>query len=205
MIRFRVAIESSAQSASWCEASSGHEGKKAGRAKEHGATHALVHEEPPKPDKSVFSSRRRRKRVQRKPFAPLAAAEAVFAPAAPQRQAEVPSVGAPCRPLPGRGRHRRLSWSAQGRTGSRSHRWRRPKEVTTKTQSQALWSRPTLPMPLGNRKRKSLLPDALESESGCREKLKRPKRRPGPEKKTKPNLRTTPPDGDLRGDPITAA
>ena len=38
----RVAIEKLSSKARAGEASAGHEGKKAGRAKEHGATHALV-------------------------------------------------------------------------------------------------------------------------------------------------------------------
>jgi len=90
----RVAIEKLSSKARAGEASAGHEGKKAGRAKEHGATHALVHEEPPKPDKKRILIKKKKEEGAEEAVAPLAAAEAVFAPAAPQG-AEVPSVAAP--------------------------------------------------------------------------------------------------------------
>jgi translation initiation factor IF-2 len=56
----RVAIEKLSSKARAGDASAGHEGKRAGRAKEHGASHALVHEEPPKPDKKRILIKKKR-------------------------------------------------------------------------------------------------------------------------------------------------
>ncbi|MBS0171680.1 MAG: translation initiation factor IF-2 [Nitrospira sp.] len=76
----RVAIEKLSSKARTGESAAGHEGKKSGRAKEH----ALVHEEPPKPDKKRILIKKKKEEGAEEGVAPLAAAEAVFAPATPQ-------------------------------------------------------------------------------------------------------------------------
>ncbi|HNI68134.1 MAG TPA: translation initiation factor IF-2 [Nitrospira sp.] len=195
----RVAIEKLSSKARAGEASAGHEGKKAGRAKEHGATHALVHEEPPKPDKKRILIKKKKEEGAEEAVAPLAAAEAVFAPAAPQG-AEVPSVGAPEATAP------EVVEAASPELVPVEPVVSQPpvapvvEAVATKP-AQVSVVTPTLPD--AGAKKKSPAAEALESEAAAREKLKKAKKAPRTREEDEAKFKNDATRwGDLRAIPV---
>ena len=195
----RVAIEKLSSKARAGEASAGHEGKKAGRAKEHGATHALVHEEPPKPDKKRILIKKKKEEGAEEAVAPLAAAEAVFAPAAPQG-AEVPSVGAPEATAP------EVVEAASPELAPVEPAVSQPpvapvvEAVATKP-AQVSVVTPTLPD--AGAKKKSPAAEALESEAAAREKLKKAKKAPRTREEDEAKFKNDATRwGDLRAIPV---
>ena len=195
----RVAIEKLSSKARAGEASAGHEGKKAGRAKEHGATHALVHEEPPKPDKKRILIKKKKEEGAEEAVAPLAAAEAVFAPAAPQG-AEVPSVGAPEATAP------EVVEAASPELAPVEPVVSQPpvapvvEAVATKP-AQVSVVTPTLPD--AGAKKKSPAAEALESEAAAREKLKKAKKAPRTREEDEAKFKNDATRwGDLRAIPV---
>ncbi|HMZ55556.1 MAG TPA: translation initiation factor IF-2, partial [Nitrospira sp.] len=195
----RVAIEKLSSKARAGEASAGHEGKKAGRAKEHGATHALVHEEPPKPDKKRILIKKKKEEGAEEAVAPLAAAEAVFAPAAPQG-AEVPSVAAPEATAP------EVVEAASPELVPVEPVVSQPpvapvvEAVATKP-AQVSVVTPTLPD--AGAKKKSPAAEALESEAAAREKLKKAKKAPRTREEDEAKFKNDATRwGDLRAIPV---
>ncbi|HNL90568.1 MAG TPA: translation initiation factor IF-2, partial [Nitrospira sp.] len=195
----RVAIEKLSSKARAGEASAGHEGKKAGRAKEHGATHALVHEEPPKPDKKRILIKKKKEEGAEEAVAPLAAAEAVFAPAAPQG-AEVPSVAAPEATAP------EVVEAASPELAPVEPAVSQPpvapvvEAVATKP-AQVSVVTPTLPD--AGAKKKSPAAEALESEAAAREKLKKAKKAPRTREEDEAKFKNDATRwGDLRAIPV---
>ena len=195
----RVAIEKLSSKARAGEASAGHEGKKAGRAKEHGATHALVHEEPPKPDKKRILIKKKKEEGAEEAVAPLAAAEAVFAPAAPQG-AEVPSVAAPEATAP------EVVEAASPELAPVEPVVSQPpvapvvEAVATKP-AQVSVVTPTLPD--AGAKKKSPAAEALESEAAAREKLKKAKKAPRTREEDEAKFKNDATRwGDLRAIPV---
>ncbi|MGC3975812.1 MAG: translation initiation factor IF-2 N-terminal domain-containing protein [Nitrospira sp.] len=194
----RLALEKLGSKARAGEASSsGHEAKKMGRSpKEPAGSHAVAHEEAPKPDKKRILIKKKREEGAEDAVASLAAAEAVFAPVAPA----APDAGVVDQASPG------SEVSEAGPIGPPSAEEPEPQppvvaaseDLTIKpSQAPAVTTSPT--DPLAAAKKKSLVPDVLESEAAAREKLKKAKKAPGPGKKTKPSLRMTPLVGEICG------
>ncbi|MBS0177800.1 MAG: translation initiation factor IF-2 [Nitrospira sp.] len=195
----RVAIEKLSSKARAGEASAAHEGKKTGRAKEHGATHALVHEEPPKPDKKRILIKKKKEEGAEEAVAPLAAAEAVFAPAAPQG-AEVPPVAAPEATAP------EVVEAASPELAPVEPVVSQPpvapvvEAVATKP-AQVSVVTPTLPD--AGAKKKSPAAEALESEAAAREKLKKAKKAPRTREEDEAKFKNDATRwGDLRAIPV---
>ncbi|MCW5787988.1 MAG: translation initiation factor IF-2 [Nitrospira sp.] len=197
----RVAIEKLSSKARAGDASAGHEGKRAGRAKEHGASHALVHEEPPKPDKKRILIKKKREEGAEEAAAPLAAAEAVFAPAAPQGAEAAP--GAP--PV--------LTAPEVVETVSPEPA---PVESVVSlppvvTAAEGVATKPTQPPVVtatpadaaAAAKKKALATEALESEAAAREKLKKAKKAPRTREEDEAKFKNDATRwGDLRAIPV---
>lgn len=197
----RVAIEKLSSKARAGDASAGHEGKRAGRAKEHGASYALVHEEPPKPDKKRILIKKKREEGAEEAAAPLAAAEAVFAPAAPQGAEAAP--GAP--PV--------LTAPEVVETVSPEPA---PVESVVSlppvvTAAEGVATKPTQPPVVmatpadaaAAAKKKALATEALESEAAAREKLKKAKKAPRTREEDEAKFKNDATRwGDLRAIPV---
>jgi len=195
----RVAIEKLSSKARAGEASVGHEGKKAGRAKEHGAAHALVHEEPPKPDKKRILIKKKKDEGAEEAAAPLAAAEAVFAPAAPQG-AEGAPVASPVVSAP------EVAEVVSPEPAPVESVVSQPPVApavegvaTNPTQPPVVTATP----PDVAAKKKSLATEALESEAAAREKLKKAKKAPRTREEDEAKFKNDATRwGDLRAIPV---
>lgn len=195
----RVAIEKLSSKARAGEASVGHEGKKTGRAKEHGAAHALVHEEPPKPDKKRILIKKKKEEGAEEAAAPLAAAEAVFAPAAPQG-AEVAPVASPVVSAP------EVAEIVSPEPAPVEPVVSQPPVVTA---VEGVVTKPAQPpvvtatQPDVAAKKKSLATEALESEAAAREKLKKAKKAPRTREEDEAKFKNDATRwGDLRAIPV---
>lgn len=197
----RVAIEKLSSKARAGDASAGHEGKRAGRAKEHGASHPLVHEEPPKPDKKRILIKKKREEGAEEAAAPLAAAEAVFAPAAPQGAEAAP--GAP--PVLTAPEVVETVSPEPAPVGSVVSL---PPVVTA---AEGVATKPTQPPVVtatpadaaAAAKKKALATEALESEAAAREKLKKAKKAPRTREEDEAKFKNDATRwGDLRAIPV---
>lgn len=195
----RVAIEKLSSRARAGEASAGHEGKKAGRAKEHGAAHALVHEEPPKPDKKRILIKKKKEEGAEEAAAPLAAAEAVFAPAAPQG-AEAAPVASPVVSAP------EVAEVVSPEPALVESVVSQPPVVTA---VEGVVTKPAHPPVLTATpadvaaKKKSPATEALESEAAAREKLKKAKKAPRTREEDEAKFKNDATRwGDLRAIPV---
>ncbi len=195
----RVALEKLSAKARAGDATAGHEGKKTGRVKEHGAAHALVHEEPPKPDKKRILIKKKKEEGAEEAVASLAAAEAVFAPAAPQ-EAEVAPVAAPevtapevlavASPEPAPVEPVVSQPPVASVVGAVATKPAQP-PVVTPTPSDA------------GAKKKSPAAEALESEAAAREKLKKAKKAPRTREEDEAKFKNDATRwGDLRAIPV---
>ncbi|MBA5869079.1 MAG: translation initiation factor IF-2 [Nitrospira sp. CR2.1] len=195
----RVAIEKLSSKARAGEASVGPEGKKAGRAKEHGAVHALVHEEPPKPDKKRILIKKKKEEGAEEAAAPLAAAEAVFAPAAPQG-AEVAPVASPVVSAPEVAEIVSPEPAPVESVVSHPPVVAAVEGVATKPAQPAVV---TATPPDVAAKKKSLTTEALESEAAAREKLKKAKKAPRTREEDEAKFKNDATRwGDLRAIPV---
>jgi len=195
----RVAIEKLSSKARAGEASAGHEGKKVGRAKEHGVAHALVHEEPPKPDKKRILIKKKKEEGAEEVAAPLAAAEAVFAPAAPQG-AEAAPVASPVVSAP------EVAEVVSPEPAPVESVISQPPVVTA---VEGVATKPAQPPvvtttpPDAAAKKKSLATEALESEAAAREKLKKAKKAPRTREEDEAKFKNDATRwGDLRAIPV---
>ncbi|MBA5873605.1 MAG: translation initiation factor IF-2 [Nitrospira sp. CR1.2] len=195
----RVAIEKLSSKARAGEPSVGHEGKKSGRAKEHGAAHALVHEEPPKPDKKRILIKKKKDEGAEEAAAPLAAAEAVFAPAAPQG-AEGAPVASPVVSAPEVAEVVSPEPAPVESVVSQPPVAPAVEGVATKpTQPPVVTATP----PDVAAKKKSLATEALESEAAAREKLKKAKKAPRTREEDEAKFKNDATRwGDLRAIPV---
>ncbi len=199
----RIALERLGSKARAGEApSSGHEAKKMVRLpKEPSGSHAVAHEEPPKPDKKRILIKKKREEGAEEVAASLAAAEAVFAPAAPAvpdagvvAQAPLPgsevSEGSPIAPVPAEEAEPQPPVVATA------------EDVTVKPSQAPVMTVPPVD-PLAAAKKKSLVPDALESEAAAREKLKKAKKAPRTREEDEAKFKNDATRwGDLRAIPV---
>lgn len=156
--------------------SSGHEAKKMGRvSKESGASHAAVHEEPPKPDKKRILIKKKREEGAEDAVATLAAAEAVFAPTAPV----VPEAAAVAPVLPGSDVGEAASSEPVpiGEAAAQPPVAATAEDLATKPAQPSLVQTPPAD-PFAAAKKKSPAQEMLESEAAAREKLKKAKKAP---------------------------
>ncbi|MBX3344801.1 MAG: translation initiation factor IF-2 [Nitrospira sp.] len=197
----RVAIEKLSSKARAGDASAGHEGKRAGRAKEHGASHALVHEEPPKPDKKRILIKKKREEGAEEAAAPLAAAEAVFAPAAPQGAEAAPGAP-PALTAP------EVVETVSPEPAPVESVVSLPPVVTA---AEGVATKPTQPPVVtatpadaaAAAKKKALATEALESEAAAREKLKKAKKAPRTREEDEAKFKNDATRwGDLRAIPV---
>ena len=199
----RIALERLGSKARAGEApSSGHEAKKMVRLpKEPSGSHAVAHEEPPKPDKKRILIKKKREEGAEEVAASLAAAEAVFAPAAPA----VPDAGVVTpAPLPG------SEVGEAGPIASVPAEEAEPQppvvataeDVTVKPSQAPVMTAPPVD-PLAAAKKKSLVPDVLESEAAAREKLKKAKKAPRTREEDEAKFKNDATRwGDLRAIPV---
>jgi translation initiation factor IF-2 len=199
----RIALEKLGSKARAGEApSSGHEAKKMVRLpKEPSGSHAVAHEEPPKPDKKRILIKKKREEGAEEVAASLAAAEAVFAPAAPA----VPDAGVVTpAPLPG------SEVGEAGPIASVPAEEAEPQppvvataeDVTVKPSQAPVMTAPPVD-PLAAAKKKSLVPDVLESEAAAREKLKKAKKAPRTREEDEAKFKNDATRwGDLRAIPV---
>ncbi len=199
----RIALERLGSKARAGEApSSGHEAKKMVRLpKEPSGSHAVAHEEPPKPDKKRILIKKKREEGAEEVAASLAAAEAVFAPAAPAvpdagvvAQAPLPgsevSEGSPIAPVPAEEAEPQPPVVATA------------EDVTVKPSQAPVMTAPPVD-PLAAAKKKSLVPDVLESEAAAREKLKKAKKAPRTREEDEAKFKNDATRwGDLRAIPV---
>ena len=199
----RMALEKLSSKARGGEASSpGHEAKKMVRLpKEPGASHAVAHEEPSKPDKKRILIKKKREEGAEDAAAPLAAAEAVFAPAAPA-VVEAGSV-APAA-LPGS----EVSEAGPVETAPAEEAEPQPtivatsEDVTIKPVQAPVVATPPADS-LGVIKKKSPAQDALEAEAAAREKLKKAKKAPRTREEDEAKFKNDATRwGDLRAIPV---
>ena len=182
--------------------SSGHEAKKMVRlSKEPAGSHATAHEEAPKPDKKRILIKKKREEGADDAVASLAAAEAVFAPAAPT---VADAGGVDQAPLPGS----EVSEAGPVEPAPAEEPEPQPPVVAT---SEDVSVKPTQPPvaatppsdPLAAIKKKSLVPDATESEAAAREKLKKAKKAPRTREEDEAKFKNDATRwGDLRAIPV---
>lgn len=182
--------------------SSGHEAKKMTRLpKESAGSHAAAHEEAPKPDKKRILIKKKREEGAEDVAASLAAAEAVFAPAAPAAAdagvvdqaalsgSEVSEAG-PIEPVQAQEPEPPPPVVATS------------EDVTTKPSQAPVVTTPPVD-PLAAIKKKSLVPDASESEAAAREKLKKAKKAPRTREEDEAKFKNDATRwGDLRAIPV---
>ncbi|MCC6967726.1 MAG: translation initiation factor IF-2 [Nitrospira sp.] len=199
----RMALEKLGSKARAGEASSsGHEAKKMVRlSKEPGGSHAVAHEEAPKPDKKRILIKKKREEGAEDAVASLAAAEAVFAPAAsaaPDAGAVSPAtltgpeVGevAPVEPT-----------QAAEEAEPQSPVVVTSEETTTKPSQPPVVTTPS-PEVLAATKKKTGT-EALESEAAAREKLKKAKKAPRTREEDEAKFKNDATRwGDLRAIPV---
>ena len=199
----RLALEKLASKARPGEpSSSGYEAKKMVRLpKESGGLHAVAHEEPPKPDKKRILIKKKREEGAEDAGASLAAAEAVFASAAPA----VPESGAVApEPLLGS----EVSEVAPVEPAPAEEAESKPPVVVTSEDATIKPPQPavvTTPPadPLAAIKKKSPAAEALESEAAAREKLKKAKKAPRTREEDEAKFKNDATRwGDLRAIPV---
>ncbi len=199
----RVALEKLRSKARAGDASSaGHEAKKMVRVpKEPGASHAMGHEEPSKPDKKRILIKKKREEGAEDAAAPLAAAEAVFASSAPtgtEAGAIVPAaVSGP-----------EVVEVAQPEAAQNEDAAPQPSVVTaaeavaTKAAQAPVVTVPPLDA-LAAAKKKNSATEALESEAAAREKLKKAKKAPRTREEDEAKFKNDATRwGDLRAIPV---
>ena len=180
----------------------GHEAKKMVRLpKEHGASHAVAHEEPSKPDKKRILIKKKREEGAEEAAAPLAAAEAVFAPAAP---AVVEAGAVAPASLPGS----EVSEAGPIETVPAVEAKPQPaivvtsEDVTIKPVQAPVVATPPADL-LGAIKKKTPAQDALEAEAAAREKLKKAKKAPRTREEDEAKFKNDATRwGDLRAIPV---
>ncbi len=198
----RIALDKLGSKARAGQTSSpGHEAKKMGRAsKESGSSHAAVHEEPPKPDKKRILIKKKREEGAEDAVAPLAAAEAVFAPAAPA----VPDAAAVAPVLPGSdvGEAASIEPAPTGEAAAQPPVAATAEDVAMKPAQPSLVQSPPAD-PFAAAKKKSPAQDALESEAAAREKLKKAKKAPRTREEDEAKFKNDATRwGDLRAIPV---
>ena len=199
----RMALEKLGSKARAGEASSsGHEAKKMVRlSKEPGGSHAVAHEEAPKPDKKRILIKKKREEGAEDAVASLAAAEAVFAPAA----SVAPDAGAvPPATLTGQ----EVGEVAPVEPAQAAEEAEpQPPVVVTSAETTTKPSQPsvvTTPSPdvLAATKKKTGT-EALESDAAAREKLKKAKKAPRTREEDEAKFKNDATRwGDLRAIPV---
>lgn len=182
-------------------ASAGHDVKKGFRASRdsgssHERAHAVMQEEPQKPDKKRILIKKKREEGAEDAVAPLAAAEAAFAAAPPAGASAVEAP--PGSTAVGHG-DIVVAPAAASEEAPTQPALAAPAEPSVKS----VQTLPTVPSPDTLAKKKSAATEALESEAAAREKLKKAKKAPRTREEDEAKFKNDATRwGDLRAIPV---